>query len=268
MPVVRLLDAVLVAVLDWGCHHPRAHACEASKSTPADGVVVERTPDCLTLVRVSPAKFRFKILTALADGGARTAPDWAKDFQLAGMINASMFSPDLKSIGQLTGPDETNNTHWNGKLGGWLAFDPISDDKPPIAFGCEGAPDGYRSVVQDYRLLDCDGKPIAWKDPKTYSAAAIARDLDGNVVFVHARKAYAMTDFAKLLPPLGLDRALYVEGGPEASLVWQGAVSEVGSFESGFMPDSTIDHRAERESQSDSNTRFWPIPNVIGAIPR
>jgi hypothetical protein len=68
-----------------------------------------------------------------------------------------------------------------------------------------------------------------------------------------------MTDFNKLIaaPALDLAGAIYVEGGPEASLYVKTAeeeVREVGSFETGFF--------------DDSNRSFWPIPNILGFAPR
>jgi hypothetical protein len=122
----------------------------------------------------------------------------------------------------------------------------------------------YRGIVQDYRMLDCDGKPIAWADEKTFSAAAIAVDRKGRLVFLHSRTPFRMTRFNQIIaaPELDLAGAIYVEGGPEASLyVKTGAardgdaeVAEMGSFETDFF--------------DDSNHVFWRIPNVLAFTPR
>ena len=55
--------------------------------------------------------------------------------------------------------------------------------------------------------------------------------------------------------PLGIVRAMHVEGGPEASLsIHAGGVDLdlCGSYETGFY-----DH---------TNTRLWAIPNVLGVM--
>jgi hypothetical protein len=54
--------------------------------------------------------------------------------------------------------------------------------------------------------------------------------------------------------PLGLVRAMHVEGGPEASLSVHGMgidLSLSGSYETGF-------------NENDQNQLQWPIPNVLG----
>jgi hypothetical protein len=51
-----------------------------------------------------------------------------------------------------------------------------------------------------------------------------------------------------------LTGAMFVEGGPEASLYARAgdhAVAEMGSFETDF-------------TENDDNRVFWPLPNVIG----
>ena len=51
---------------------------------------------------------------------------------------------------------------------------------------------------------------------------------------------------------------IYLEGGPEASLVVSAEgqrVREVGSYEDGF-------------NENDDNVEFWDVPNVIGFAPR
>src|SRR5438045_9590685 len=73
-------------------------------TAPRPGLAVERfsgRDGCVTLVRIDPARFRLRLLTALVEGGSRTAPEWAHEFGLTGLINASMFAPDQRSIGLL-----------------------------------------------------------------------------------------------------------------------------------------------------------------------
>lgn len=253
-------------------------AAPALKTTIEPGLVVERYlapfpsstgigDRCVTLVRVDPTKFSLQLHTAQAEGGSRTVPAWGKDAKLVAVINASMYGEDRRSVGMLVSATATNNGADNKKFGGFFAWDPVSASSPPIlstgrdcaGFDLERIRKEYRAIAQNYRLLDCERKPIAWQDPKLFSAAVLGTDRKGNAVFIHARTPYSMTELAKILaaPELELDTAMHVEGGPEAS-VWvegpgQGAVAEMGSFETGFLGD-------------DANDAFWPIPNVIGAV--
>jgi hypothetical protein len=232
-------------------------------STPRPGLSVERIPGrdgCVTLVGIDPRRFRLRLLTALAEGGSRTAPEWARDFGLTGLINASMFAPDQRSIGLLVAGASVNRDRDNERLGAFLAFDPIEERDAPVVLTGRDCPGfdlaqlrrRYRSIVQNYRLLDCDGKPVTWKDERRFSAAAVGLDGNGRPVFIHTRAPANMTELAVLLAEHSLKAAMYVEGGPEASL-YVGAgeppVSEVGT---GLLGTSS----------------FFKIPNVLGFQPR
>jgi hypothetical protein len=257
--------AALAGALGCRARAPSAAAapCPAGETRPAPGLRVERVAaaqGCVTLVHLDPARFRLRLLTALADGGARTAPEWAHDFGLTGLINASMFAPDQRSIGILVAGDTVNRAKDNDRLGAFLAFDPIDEHDVPVVLSgrdCAGFDLAalrrrYRSIVQNYRLLDCDGKPIAWKDSRAVSTAAVGLDERGDAVFVHARAPAPPGDLAALLAERHLTAAMYVEGGPEASLYVRAGDAEVSEVGTGLL----------------GNTRFFKIPNVLGFVPR
>ena len=224
---------------------------------------IARTPPvdlgdrCLYLLRIDPKRHELRILTAFTHGKARSAPNWAAEFDLVAAINTSMYRPNNRSTGMLIHGDEVNNDRDTRKFGAFLAFDPVAADDPPVAMFGRGCPGfdlkairaRYRGVVQNYRILDCQGKAIAWKDPKIYSAAAVAIDAQGQLVFIHVRTPYLMRDLADMLaaPELGLRAAMFVEGGHEATLYVNAGGFErtlVGSYES-----------ATREHNDDSSRR-------------
>jgi hypothetical protein len=75
-------------------------------------------------------------------------------------------------------------------------------------------------------------------------------------VFLFCRAPYTMWDFNHLLLrlPLKIERAMHVEGGPEASLSIRAAALSLdlnGAYETGFR-------------EIDDEAGQWPIPNVIG----
>jgi uncharacterized protein YigE (DUF2233 family) len=218
---------------------------------------------CITLVRVDPARQKLRLLSKATAGQARRADEWATFARALGVINASMFLEDGRSTGLMVQSGRALQPRDDSKLGGYLAWEPTRDGLPRVAafgrdckdFDLAKVRRDYATVVQNYRLLDCDGQAIAWKDPKIYSAAAIGTGRDGTVVFIHARTPYSMSDFARILATKELDlaSAMFVEGGPEATLyVHAGSetVSEIGSYETGFHAD-------------DSNKSMWELPNVI-----
>jgi hypothetical protein len=228
--------------------------------------VVDVGDQVVTVVRVDPLAYRIVVRTAGRHGGARTAPRWAADLGLAGVANAGMFHPDLRSVGLLKASGEIEQPRDNPRYSAYLAVEPLepSAERPDVAIFQRGCPGfdlarirrDYRTVLQSIAMLDCEGRPIPSPGQRVYSASAAGIDGAGRLVFVHVRTPYSMGAFRQILaaPTVGLRAALYLEGGPEASLVVrQGgeSVSEIGSYESGFF-------------ESDGNHRFWDIPNVIG----
>ncbi|MBI2893796.1 MAG: phosphodiester glycosidase family protein [Deltaproteobacteria bacterium] len=218
----------------------------------------------VTVVRIDPREHPLRLLTALTHGGARTAPEWARAFGLRGVANAGMFLVGGRSVGLMVSASGINQPRVSPRYGAFLAFDPAEASDPPVAMfgrGCAGFDLSairarYRAVVQSIALLDCAGRPIPTGGRRAYSASAIGLDRAGRVAFVHVRTPFTMAMFRRILASsaVGLVSAMYLEGGPEASLWVRGereTVAEMGSFESGFF-------------ESDENRRFWEIPNVIG----
>jgi Phosphodiester glycosidase len=244
---------------------PPAPCARPAPTLPA-GVTAERWPmrakpiageACIDVVRIDLARYR---LRALSEVPGRTAPAWRDAFHLAAVINAGMFHDTGAPVGLIVEGSDVRGSD-NPKMGGFFAWDPTGDGPRVTVAGrdCAGFDLAalrarYRSVVQSYRLLDCDGKAIAWADPKQYSAVAIGVDRAGRVAMIHARGAITMAELSRELADHDLTGALFLEGGPEASLV-AGSLALLGSYETGFV-------------ENDRNDRWWVLPNVIGAEPR
>jgi hypothetical protein len=219
----------------------------------------------ITVVRVDPGRYEFHVLGAKTLGlkAAPTAPEWVERHGLAGAINASMFREDhLTSVGYMRDARGTNNKSWS-KDNAVFVSQPLRPGLPPVRIldrTCDKAgalAAGYRVAVQNIRMIDCRRRNVWAQQPRKWSTACVGTDKEGRVLLIHARAPSTTHDLvdALLSLPLGLERLMYVEGGPEASLYvkagGRAAVSEMGSFETGFW-------------ESDSNRLFWPLPNVIG----
>jgi hypothetical protein len=256
-----------------------AHTAKAAPTCPAaarslgPGITHERVAiagespiavadDCVDVVRIDLGGHRLRVLSALHAGGARPMAAWVADERLIAGINAGMFHDNLRSVGMLVTPGADNNPDDNGAFGGFLAFDPVDPASPPVIVAGRDCPGfdlpalraRYRSIAQSYRMVGCDGEPLAWKDPKAYSAAAIGVDRAGRVVLLHARAPHLMRDVSTTAAGLELAGAIFVEGGPEATLVVtarDGSVARVGSYETAF-------------NENDANQVQWDLPNVIG----
>jgi hypothetical protein len=250
--------------------------CPVDKPRLGHGLTVERWKisavpatggkPCIDVVRADPATFALRVLSqATDDPTPRSALAWRDAFHLSAVINAGMFHASGKPVGMIVA-DGIVRSESNSKMSGYLAWDPVTDADPPFTIAgrdCDGFDldalrQRYHSVVQSYRLLGCDGQPIPWKDPKQYSAAAIGLDRSGRIVFMHARAAVTMAELSATLGTHDLAGALFLEGGPEASLVAKGSegeLSRVGSYETGFV-------------ENDGNVSYWTLPNVIALLPR
>lgn len=265
----RVADA---ASLPFTGAAPAAGACDGRPRPVGPGLTHERWPidatpaipleACVDLVRGDLAHLELRVVTASRDGQARPVPRWLADLHLLAAINSGMFLEGGRSIGLLVDGAHVDQPRDNRRLGGYLAFGPRAAGAPAVVitgrdcagFDLAALRARYRSVVQSYRLLGCHGEALPWADPKAYSAAAIALDRAGRVVLVHVRAPFLMRELSRALaaPALGLTGALFVEGGPEATVAVAGdhPLLLLGSYETGFVED-------------DGNQEPWALPNLI-----
>jgi hypothetical protein len=229
---------------------------------------IERGTGMLYVVRIDPSKARLRLaLASEKKSASRTAGEWCRQERLAVAINAGMFQTDQRSnVGYMRDGQHLNNGRWNDYRS-VLALAPTKKSLPPLrwldltgAAPPPGVVDGYAIVIQNLRLIALDekgnGKNVWAPNERRWSETAIAADAHDRLLFIFSRAPYMMRDFNQLLLdlPLGITRAMHVEGGPEASLSIHVPGLDLdlcGSYETGFRPD-------------ESNTRQWPIPNVLG----
>jgi hypothetical protein len=218
----------------------------------------------LQVVRVDPA--RAKLVARLAAEGNkqnRTAGEWCRDSKLAVAINLGMFQEDrLSNVGYLRHRGQVNNPKWSATYQAAFGFDPQASGLAPAVMADLDQPEAqarlapYRTVVQNLRLIKGEGKNAWSVSDKRWSEAALALDAQGRVLFLFCRSPFSMWEFNRMLLslPLGIVRAMHLEGGPEASLsIHTGGVNLdlCGSYETGYLP-------------KDTNPKQWAIPNVLG----
>ena len=224
----------------------------------------------LVVLRVDPARLALRLLCAGQVGGkARTASQWAAEFGLVAVINAGMFQEDqLTSVGLLLNGGYANNPRPAPGQNALLAFNPLAPPSPGLApvrlFDLTQIPLAkigarYASLIQGYRLFTPGGKSLWRREDQRWSSALLGQDRQGRVLLMICREVYPMPKLvARLLElPLGLQAAMYLEGGPEATLYAREGERElcvVGSFGS-------------RPEQTQANTKQWALPNVIGVVP-
>lgn len=213
----------------------------------------------LDIARIDPAHFRFRLLTAAGTHSARkTARQWAQQNHCVAAINAAMFRPNglpvgfAKADGQVIQPQRNSDRSV-------LVFD--SDHARLLDLSADTFTESdYENALQGIRMISAEGRNVWSQQPRSWSIAALASTTDGRILFLHARSPLSVHDFIATIQALPLDvvRAMYLEGGPEATLYLNAGGTEierVGSYETGF-------------NENDDNVAAWPLPNVIGVIPR
>ncbi len=218
------------------------------------------TAEELTIVRIDPARARLTVALASEQKSApKTAAEWCRASHLSVAINLGMFQNDgLSNVGYARHGTHLNNGRWNaygsvlaiaGGKAVWLDRDRSNPAQQTAASDI---------VVQNLRLLTTGRKNVWAANNRKWSEAAVGIDSKGRLLFLFSRAPWSMRDFNQHLLKLPLDiaGAMHVEGGPEASLsIHAGGVNLdlAGSYETGFW-------------ENDSNTRQWPIPNVLGVV--
>ncbi|UJR85344.1 Hypothetical protein I5071_74240 [Sandaracinus amylolyticus] len=220
-----------------------------------------------TIVRFDLRRYALRFLTESHEGPRRPATDWVREHRLVGAINAGMFLPSGRSCGYLRARGEVRSNRRPARFDAVIGFDPRASAAPFAigGTGCgvdlDGMTERYDSVLQGVRMMvDCEGRAQRTWRTRRYSAALLGADREGRAVMVHVRTPYRMQVLAEMLAAdaLGLRGLVYMEGGPEASLVVDAGrtqVREMGSWEDGFH-------------EADDVREFWDLPNVVGVEAR
>jgi hypothetical protein len=224
----------------------------------------------ITILKIDPKFYSFKLLCASEhDGNMRTVKKWCNEFGLLAAINASMYqdTDPLKSTGYMKNFTHINNPHINPAFGAFMVFNPIDSSLPEPRFvdrrlqkGWKAQIEKYHTVVQNYRMIS-RGKRKGWpQQNKLYSTAAVGMDIDNNVLFIHSPSSYSTHDFISILLslPIDIDSAMYLEGGPEATL---------------YISPKDIQAKSEGRygtlfGKNFSDLSTLTLPNVIGIVKR
>ncbi len=218
----------------------------------------------IRILRMNPQHFELRLLNASSSKAGRplTAKQWCRQNNLVAAINASMYQTDHKtSVSLMRTRSHTNNPRLS-KDKTILAFDRLASNVPKVRIidrQCEDFSHWkakYGTLVQSIRMISCKGENVWSQQPRKWSTAAIATDLQGRVLFIHVGSPYSTHDLINILKtlPLGIKRAMYSEGGPQAQLYIRHGGQEhefVGQFDL-------------KLNDNINSPVFWPIPNVVG----
>jgi exopolysaccharide biosynthesis protein len=228
--------------------------------------LAEIDPEKITLIKIDPKFYSFKLLCASELGNMRmTIKKWGQKYNLISAINAGMFQADgFKSVGYMKNFNHLNNPRLNTKHKAVLAFNPIDETVPEIQIidlTCqefETLKFKYNTLIQGIRMISCRQENVWSKQNKRWSISALGIDKDRNALFIFSESPYSVHDFINFLLslPISIYNAMYLEGGPEATLYFNKNGIEFEKIGT-YIIDST-------EEQLHKIAR--PIPNVIGII--
>ncbi len=222
---------------------------------------VAAQPFSITVVKVDPKEFSLRLLCASELGKEKlTTREWCEKHKLVLAANAGMFQEDgLTSVGLMKNFKHVNNPKL-GKANTVLAFNPVGDGFPGVQIIDRECQDfdllrpKYQTLVQSIRMISCDGQNVWTRQTSKWSTLAIGMDSAGNILFMFSRTPHSVHDLIEIILslPLSLKSAMYLEGGPQASLYL--STSQLGLELNGVW-----------EGFEDNKLQFsLPIPNVIG----
>ena len=218
-------------------------------------------PPTITVLRLDPGQVEFVLLNSSSAGKAKSLNGWADREGLVAAINASMYLPDNQtSTGYMRNGEHENNSRIVTNFGAFFVAGPRDPALPGAALldrvrdPWEERLPLYDIVVQNYRLIDVNGRMLWTPGGPSHAVSAIGQDRQGNILFIHCREPMTGAEFGNLLLtlPLDLHMVMYVDGGSQAGLlVRAGDLSEVWMGR----------HVADLWTSGNKNA---PLPNVIG----
>lgn len=200
------------------------------------------------ILKFDPAYFDFSVYGAVTDKTeSKALLAWLQQYDLTAVINSSMYLTDGKtSIGYLRKNDVYNNNHIGKSLGAFFVSCPyekyqgkipscsiIYDNDPDLDTyfsqtekerTLENALKKYSVVVQNFKLVDLPDNQSEWKAQRRHYIAAVAQDEDNEILLMYASKPLTVQEFRTVLHkngPLRIKRAMYAEGGAEASMAYR-----------------------------------------------
>ena len=218
----------------------------------------------ITILKIYPAYYSFRLLCASELGKVRLTPrEWCEKYNLTAAINAGMYQEDgLTNVGYMKNYLHLNNPRLNATYKAVLAFNRVDLSVPEIQIidlkcqDFEKLKPKYQTFIQGIRMIGCNQENVWSQQDKRWSLAVLGMGKEGSVFFIFSEAPYSGYDFNNILLSLGLPffNALYLEGGPEASLYFSAAgivLEKVGIYGTSL-------------NGSVVRSGAFPVPNVIG----
>jgi len=143
-----------------------------------------------------------------------------------------------------------NNSRLNQTYKAVLAFNRTEPSVPELQIidlkcqAFEELKSKYETLIQNIRMISCRQENVWAKQEKKWSMAVFGVDRDHNGLFIFSEAPYSGHDLVNILLslPVSIYNAMYLEGGPEASLYLRGGdweVEKVGFHEAAYGQGAT-----------------------------
>jgi len=218
----------------------------------------------VTVVRVAPTAYSYKLLSASEYNNVRmTAKKWSQAHNLVSATNAGMFLPDgVTNVGYMKNFNHVNSPRLGTNYNAVLAFNRVDATVPEVQIidlKCQEfgrLKEKYQTFVQGMRMVSCRQENVWEKQDRMWSIAAFGMDKGGNGLFIFGETPYSVHDFTQLLLslPVLLYNAMYLEGGPEATLY----------FSAGGVEFEKVGKHQTALSENGFQRMARSLPNVIG----
>lgn len=223
-PAQKLNDASALPKLTFtglapGLELGLAHLPESKARGHDDAVFV--------VLRVDPGTYSFSLHMAGGAEGALSPAQWSGRQNLCAGINAGMYLPDKStSIGYMRAGKVLGNPKMGDRLG---AFFVAGQRKKGIAAvdvieregtDWRGCLQDYNIVVQNYRLMDSNGRTLWAEKGRAHSSAVVTKDARGRILFILSQEPLPVERFISYLKGFSLSPGvvMYVEGSAQACL--------------------------------------------------
>ncbi len=219
----------------------------------------------IIVLRIDPARFSFRLLSATEhDKQQQTTQEWCRQHKLVAAINAGMYQTDgLTHVSLMKNFKHYNNRRVS-KDNTVLAFNRVDPSQPEVQIidrecqDFESLKGKYQTLIQGIRMISCDRRNVWGQQSERWSTAAVGMDGYGRVLFLFNQYPLSVHDFIEILLslPIEIKNAMYLEGGPQASMhvaIKGVEVDKKGSLESAF-------------DDSEGVPLVFRIPNVIGVV--
>ena len=219
----------------------------------------------ILVLKIDPKYYRFKLFSASEfKSPPLSARDWAMKYKLSAAINASMYRADepLSSTGYMKNFLYTNNPSIHGAYGAFFVANPVEAGLPETLIidryldNWRELIKKYHTVIQNFRMIAPGGKNAWNRQGAAHGISCVATDKNSQVLFIHCRSNFTVRDFAGALLalPLDIQKAMYVEGGPEATLFINP------------KPNAADGKNPAPPPWAVGDTNLWLLPNVLGIV--